>query len=541
MFISYSRQDVDVARRFAEALVASGIDLWWDNDLRSGETFDDAIEAALRAAKVVVVLWSPFSVVSRWVRAEATTADRLGTILPVMIAPCERPIIFDLLHTTDLSAWKGNIADRAWTAFLGQLRRKTALGADAPSPVEIAAGYAFKLPSKPSIALLPFKDISLGAQSEGFTDGIVEEISATLSHFQTLFVIAGASSLSYRNTGKDPATICRELGVRYLLEGSVRQSRGRVRITVKLVDGIDGAQVWAEKFDDGLEDIFELQDRVATAVASRIDSSIDSAELERAVQHPTSSPDANELYWRANAMFRRFDPQSIAEAIALLDQALVLDPEHGWAAALNGFCHSTLFGYGWSGDPAGSRTAALGHYETAMRQAGNDPRVMCYCGAILLNVGGDGDVATRLANRALELNPGSATNLFWSGWNDAIIGEPERGLQRLEDSIRLNPRSVVRPLAVCAMGICLFEMHRFEEAIGVLNEVLQQLPQFPPALACVAASLAHAGRSADARAAAVRLQAMGGGIGVLAGLRRAQDVELLQSGLAAIKFDPAAA
>ncbi len=516
--------------------------MWWDNDLRSGETFDDAIETALRSARAVIVLWSPASVTSRWVRAEATTADRLATILPVMIAPCERPIIFELLHTTDLSAWKGNVADRAWTGFVSELRRKLVReDEDAPTPVEIAAGYAFKLPSKPSIALLPFKDISSTAQSEGFTDGIVEEISATLSHFQTLFVIAGASSLSYRDSAKDPATICRELGVRYLLEGSVRQANGRVRITVKLLDGIDGAQVWAEKFDDSLEDIFDLQDRVAAAVASRIDSSIDSAELERAVLHPTSTPDANELYWRANAMFRRFDPASVSEAIKLLDQALVLDPEHGWAAALDGFCHSAMYGYGWSPDPAASRAAALRHYELAMRAAGNDPRVMGYCGAILLNVGGDGDVATRLANRALELNPGSATNLFWSGWNDAIIGEPERGLKRLEDSIRLNPRSVIRPLAVCAMGICLFELHRFDEAVGVLNEVLQQLPTFPPALACVAASLNHAGRTEEAIAAGARLQAIGGGIGALTGLRRKQDIDLLHSGLAAINFKPAAA
>ena len=138
IFISYNRQDRDTAQRFAQALEAQGFEVWWDQSLHSGDAFDSIIEAALKAAKAVVVLWSQTSVASRWVRAEATAADRLGTLVPVMIEPCERPIIFELVHTNDLSHWNGNIADRTWQAFLNDVRQQVTHGKEAPAPVQVS-------------------------------------------------------------------------------------------------------------------------------------------------------------------------------------------------------------------------------------------------------------------------------------------------------------------------------------------------------------------------------------------------------------------
>jgi TolB-like protein len=533
IFLSYNREDQDIARRFRDALVTQGLDVWWDVDLRSGVSYDEVTEAALRDSKAVIVLWSPRSAASRWVRSEATLAQRANTLLPVMIEPCSLPIMFELVQTPDLSGWKGNIADRAWQLFAADVARKVAgIAEDSadPTPVELARGAPFQLPDKPSIAVLPFVELGAGEAQSDFADGMVEEISIALSRFTTLFVIAGASSLTYRDPDRAPAKICRELGVRYLLEGSIRKAGNRVRVTVKLVDGIAGEQIWSDRFDDVIEDIFELQDRVAAAVAAKIDSSIDTAEVKRATR-PVGTPGAYELYWRANALFRRMDEQSLTGAIALCDEVIQLDAENGWAISLAGFCHAARFANGMSKDPAADRAAALDYVSQALLCGGEDARVLGYCGATLSMAGGDPALATRLTERTLEMTPNSATSLFWGGWNDILACRPERGLERLESALRLNPMSMVRPMTLSAMGICLFQLERFKEAADVLTETVHQVPHFPPARAALTAALAHAGRMEEARESAVQLAALNDSWGVLAMIRDESQIGRLRDGI----------
>ena len=531
IFISYNRQDQPVALRFRDALAAEGFDVWWDVGLRSGDAYDEVTEKALRDALAVVVLWSERAVASRWVRAEATLADRAGTIMPVMIEPCERPIMFELIQTPDLSQWRGNVADPAWLGFVADVRRKVYGEAGAPTAVQIARGASFALPSKPSIAVLPFVDLDPKHESEHLADGIVEEISTALSRFQTLFVIAGASSLGYRDSKKEPEQICRELGVRYLLQGSIRTAGNRIRVTAKLIDGIAGEQVWADKFDDALDNIFDLQDRVAHQVAGMIDSSIDTIELKRASDRPTSTPSATALYWRANALFRRWDPPSLNEAIALTDQVLAMEPDNGWAASLAGFCHATLFQNGWAPDPMATRARAMACYELAMRVAGDDVRVLGYAGATLGCIGGDPETVERLIARTIELNPGSASTLFWGGWNDIVAGRFERGLERFETSLRLNPRSIVRPFTIGGMGLCIFFLGRYDESNIILKETVQQVPMYPAALAALAAGQALADRP-EAADTSARWRACGASLGALAALRDPVARQRLADGLA---------
>ncbi|WP_017668994.1 TIR domain-containing protein [Sandarakinorhabdus sp. AAP62] len=531
IFLSYNRQDQPIALRFRDALAAEGFDVWWDVGLRSGDAYDEVTEKALRDALAVVVLWSERSVASRWVRAEATLADRGGTIMPVMIEPCQRPIMFELIQTPDLSLWRGNVADPAWLDFVADVRRKVYGDAGEPTPVQIARGASFSLPSKPSIAVLPFVDLDPMHQSEHLADGIVEEISTALSRFQTLFVIAGASSLGYRDSKKEPEQICRELGVRYLLQGSIRTAGNRIRVTTKLIDGIAGEQVWADKFDDELDHIFDLQDRVAHEVAGMIDSSIDTIELKRASDRPTITPTATALYWRANALFRRWDPPSLNEAIALTDQVLAMEPDNGWAASLAGFCHATLFQNGWAPDPMATRARAMACYELAMRVAGDDVRVLGYAGATLGCIGGDPETVERLIARTIELNPGSASTLFWGGWNDIVAGRFERGLERFETSLRLNPRSIVRPFTIGGMGLCIFFLGRYDESNIILKETVQQVPMYPAALAALAAGQALADRPEAAETAA-RWRACGASLGALAALRDPAARQRLADGLA---------
>ena len=541
IFISYNRHDRHVARWVADALVARGQDVWWDAALDSGDDFDSVVERALKSAKVVVVLWSKTSVASRWVRSEATLADRLGTLVPATIEPCERPIAFELVQTADLTAWKGNVADPTWRAFEREVLRRLAEGPE-PAPPASATSRVFKLPDKPSIAVLPFTDMATGPDHSYFADGVVEEISTELARFQTLFVIAAASSLTYREDTPDPAKVCRELGVRYLLQGSVRQMGAKVRINVKLIDGIEGEQVWADRFDGDFDDIFDLQERVARAVAAMIDSTIDTAELRRAAVRPTHSADANELYWQANAKFRNFDRASLHEAIALCEKVMELEPKNVWAASLAGFCHASCLSYGWTDDRAASHGAALAFYDKAMRGGGDDPRVLGYCGALLTTLGVDPQMADRLADRTLELSPGSATSLFWGGWNALISGRPELGLERFEMALRLNPRSVVRPLTLTGMGTCHLVQGRFDDAATTLREAVQQLPHFPPALACLTAALAHGDRVDEARDVYGRLASITGGSPGPMLLRQPDHLALVSGGLAiAARVEPAEA
>jgi TolB-like protein len=508
IFLSYNREDQQAAERFARAFEARGLSVWWDVALRSGEIYDEVTEAALRSAGAVVVLWSKKSVASRWVRSEATLAQRAGTLAPVMIEPCERPVMFELTQTTDLSRWKGDLADPSWLAFLADVERLTGPSEDLKStPVQLARGAEFKLPNKPSLAVMPFVSIS-GADEEPFADGIVEEISTVLSRFSSLFVIAGQSSLSYRGTTKPAHQIARELGVRYLLEGSVRKAAGRVRISAKLVDAVAGEQIWAERFEDRYDDLFDLQDRVANAVASTIDSTISEAEMRRSVSRPASSLDAYELTVRANALLGRYDKASVMEALELAEKAAALDPTYAWAIAIVGFCHATLALHGWSDDPAASREFAVEMAKKSMTLAGDDQMALTVTAGLLITAADDISLAARLIERALSLNPEKAFILFWAGWVDAEAGRFARGLKRLEKAVRLNPRSIYRPFQLLGMANCLFGLDRYSEAALVAREVLRVLPQNPPPHVIHTASLALGGHLDAACAACERMAPM---------------------------------
>jgi TolB-like protein/Tfp pilus assembly protein PilF len=471
VFISYTRDEVSVARRFAEAFELAGLKVWWDQALRSGEAYDEVTEAALREAKVVVVLWSRRSSASRWVRSEATIAQRQGTLVPVMIEPCERPVMFELVQTADLSDWTGHPDHAGFRAFVTDIRCMVTGECERMTPVELATGAELRLPSKPSIAVLPFADLS-GGDDDHFADGMTEEIAIVLSRFSSLFVIAGQSSLTYRGTTKTPQTIARELGVRYLLEGSVRRAGGRVRIAAKLIDALAGEQIWAERFDDRLDDIFDIQDKVATAVAGAIDSTITDAEMKRALTRPTASPSAYELVVRANALLCRHGRKDNDEALELAERASELDPNLAWAIAIQAFCRAERVLHAWSQDPKADRKTALELAGKAERLADNDQLAMAVIAGTLQALRHDRSRAVRLIGRALEMTPGKPFVLFWAGWVAFWDDRYEESLSHFEQAVRLDPRSSYRPFQLSGMGTALLVLGRLEEAHVVLSEAL---------------------------------------------------------------------
>jgi TolB-like protein len=352
IFLSYNREDQAVARRFAEAFECAGLDVWWDATLRSGEAYDQVTERALRDAKAVVVLWSKKSVDSRWVRAEATLADRNRTLVPVMIEPCERPIMFELTQTADLCHWTGDAVDRAWKAFLADVQRVVQTGGQAvtpaptpaPTPSSPAQAFVGSRPDRLSICVLPFANMSGDAEQEYFSDGISEDIITDLSKVSALFVIARNSAFAFKGKHVDIKQVARQLEVNHVLEGSVRKAGNRVRITAQLIDGATGGHLWAERWDRDLDDIFALQDEISQAIVRALRLKLLPEEKQAIEDRGTANVDAYDLYLRAQAQQRMLTAESMQRAIALYREALELDPRfhHAWSGLAQSYGNAVV-------------------------------------------------------------------------------------------------------------------------------------------------------------------------------------------------------
>jgi adenylate cyclase len=345
VFISYSHENRETARQFAQALQSEGLSVWWDDAVRSGEAFDEKIEQALRGAKAVVVLWSKQSVASRWVRAEATLADRNKTLIPAMIEPCERPIMFELTQTVDLCGWRGATHDPVWRAFLAEVLRFVAAGvsdaklepAEPPSQARPSSA-----PARPAILVLPFVNMSGDAEQEYFSDGVSEDIITDLGRVAALTVVSRNAAFALKGKTVAAAQLGREHHVSHILEGSVRKSGARVRITAQLVAAASDAQVWAERFDRTLDDIFAIQDEISQAIVAALKVKL-APDERRAIEHrATSNGEAYELFVMARA-FSRTGSQRVQPLIErLCRRAVELDPEFARAWAQMAFAQAEM-------------------------------------------------------------------------------------------------------------------------------------------------------------------------------------------------------
>ncbi len=472
IFLSYNREDAAVAKRFADAFAGEGLSVWWDATLRSGEAYDEVTEAALRGAKAVVVLWSPRSVVSRWVRAEATIADRCKTLVPVTIEPCERPIMFELTQTAELSHWTGDAGDRAWLAFLGDVRGF--VGQEvlpeivaAPKP-QIAPQ---PLAAKPSLVVRPFATMAGAGEADYFADGMVVEIVSALSRFPSLFVISSGSSLNLRGDVRSSGEIAREMGVRYVLQGSVRKGGNAVRIAVELLDGDAHTPIWTQRFDGVLDDIFALQDEIANAVAARIDSTIRSNEMLQATKRLTKDQGAYDLFLLgSHNMWAKYEEAELREAISLFDQAIALDPKFALAMVL---CSNACFNLqSWAPGPDKTELMAkcLLLAQRAVQMDRDDYRVLAWASYSYLQCNQPITAVNALIERAVELNPGDSVTHFLSGWDNVFTPNPLKALSAFEIGLRLDPHSPWRWVFHGGQGMALLQLDRFEEAIPLLRE-----------------------------------------------------------------------
>jgi len=362
------------------------------------------------------------------------------------------------------------------------------------------------LPDKPSIAVLPFANLSGDPEQEYFVDGMVEEVITALSRIRWLFVLARNSSFTYKGQAVDVKQVGRELGVRYVLEGSVRKAGQRVRITGQLIDAVTGAHLWADRFDGSLEDVFELQDKVASSVAGVIEPALQAAETTRSASRPAADLTAYDLYLRAYAMVLS-SARQIPEALHLLEQAIELDPRYGPALAWAAVCCNRLLIDGRSDDPAAHRLKGIDFARRALEVAGDDPVVLVHAAHALAYFGEDIGAMMGLVDRALALNPNYAGGWHISGVLRMFAGLPDIAIEHAEVSLRLSPRARVgTPLAL--IGAAHLLSRRFDEAVPKLLLAIQEDPSFPLPYRNLAACYAHMGRLDEAREIVRRLRAI---------------------------------
>jgi len=470
IFISYARSTEAQARRIAEALKALGYGVWRDDELPAHRSYSEVIEERLQAAKAVVVVWSAEAAKSEWVQSEADRARADRKLVQLTVDGAALPMPFDRIQCADLVGWDGDVEAAGWrkvAASLVDLLGGTPVASDgvlAPPPL---------LPGKPSIAVLPFANLSGDPEQEYFADGMVVEITNALSRFKSLFVIASGSSLSFKGKTVSPVEAAHRLGVRFVLEGSVRKAANRVRITVQLIDAVDGGQIWTHRFDDTLEDVFALQDEVALAVAGVIEPMVREAEVRRAVARPTGNVGAYDLYLQALPLHRMVTKAGVLAALDLLDRALALDPDFGQALSLAAHCHQFLFTWGWVDDLESCRLRGIDLMHRALQVSPDDAVVLSRVATVTSILQRDVRSAYALHERAIALNPGSSAVWLLSGIDRIQAGDTDIGVEHVERSRRLDPEGPFRRTQILFLALARFQQERFEEAITLLNDAVQ--------------------------------------------------------------------
>jgi TolB-like protein/class 3 adenylate cyclase len=392
------------------------------------------------------------------------------------------------------------------------------------------------LPSKPSIAVLPFQNMSDDPGQDYFADGMVEDIITALSRVPELFVISRSSSFTYKGRAVDVKQVGRELGVRYVLEGSVRKAGNLVRITGQLINATTGGHIWADRFEGGIEDIFGLQDRVTESVTWAIVPSLNLAEIERVKRKPTESWDAYDNFLLGRAYLVPFTREANERALPLLCRSIELDPSfaaaYGWAA----WCYVQRKAYNWMTDRSREITEGSRLAWAAVELGRDDPDALTAGGYALAYLAGDLDAGRIFVDRALELNPNLAMAWYSSGVIRIWLGEPEIAVEHLAFVLRLSPVGLANLYAQWQTANAYFYCGRFDDASPLAERFLLQKPDFPMALRTAAASNALAGRLEKAKEFMTRAREIDPTFRIAnlkdhTNLRRLEDINRLSEGL----------
>jgi TolB-like protein/Tfp pilus assembly protein PilF len=502
IFISYARSTESEAQRIETSLRALGHEVWRDDQIAAHQAFGKALEERLTSAGVVLVLWSADAADSEWVRSEASRARAMGKLVQLTLDNSPLPMPFDQIQCVSLAGWSGEPDAPGW-------RKIVASVADVLGGAHVVSASAaptpLPFPSRPSIAVMPFANLSGEPEQDYFADGMMVEITNALSRIRSIFVIASHSALTFKGGTATPQSVSRQLGVRFLLEGSVRKAGGRVRIAVQLIDAINAVQLWAGQFEDALDDVFALQDRVALEVAGKIEPTVRQAEIRRAAKGPTENMGSYDLYLRALPALSSGERTALLRAKDWLDRAIALDPDYGLALSSAAFCRFLIANLGWSSDPAGDRRRSVELAHQAMQVAGDNGEVLTQLIDIVAYLEGDFAAALRLADKALELNPGSPEAWAASG---TLRLDPEVAIEHLERSMRLDPVGPNRIVQLLGMGRAHFFAGRFSQAVPFLKDLTRQAESQPGAFFMLAAACGQVGDTVAAGIALDRFRSL---------------------------------
>jgi TolB-like protein/class 3 adenylate cyclase/tetratricopeptide (TPR) repeat protein len=361
------------------------------------------------------------------------------------------------------------------------------------------------LPDKPSIAVLPFQNMSGDPEQEYFTDGMVEEITTAISRLPWLFVIARNSSFTYKGKAIDVTQAAGDLGVRYVLEGSVRKAANRVRITGQLIDTTSGAHIWADRFDGALDDIFELQDQVASDVVGAIEPRLRLSEIEKAARKRSENLNAYDLYLRALAQLHGYSQESMRKAITLLRQALAIDPSYAPAGAMLGFCRALQRGRGWEALSEAEITEALYLARQALEIGKDDPDALWMAGDTVSILAHEHATAAGAIDRALRLNPNSAHGWMARGWVACCQNQPRPAIEALKRAVRLSPLDPLGYFFSGGLALAHLSAGEYEEALEWADPCFREYPRYLIALRIKVVCCAHLGRTEEAQSAVRQL------------------------------------
>ena len=358
------------------------------------------------------------------------------------------------------------------------------------------------LPDKPSIAVLPFVNLSGDAEQDYFADGMVEDIITALSHIRWMFVIARNSSFTFKGQSSDVKQIGRELGVRYVLEGSVRRAADRVRITGQLVDAGTGGHLWAERYEGALDNVFALQDRITESVVGAIAQELERAEIQRSKRKPTESLDAYDYFLRGMAEFHSGGQEAFDQATVNFRQAVALDPEYASAYGMAAWCLFWRRINGWSVDPGADTAEGARLARRAVDLGKSDAVALTRGGHALAHFTGDLDTGIDFLDKALVLNPNLAAAWFLGGYLSVWAGEPDDAIKRFDQAMRLSPLDAEMFRVQTGIAMAHLSAGRFEEACTWAEKAFRDVPHFVMSAAVIASSCALSGRMDDARRAA---------------------------------------
>lgn len=415
------------------------------------------------------------SVVSRWASGVQAPTDHNLALLTEVVGR----------HQAGFSRADWELASQTFAARLGLYDARA------------AAERTLALPDRPSIAVLPFTNMSGDPEQEYFADGMVDEITTALGRLRWLFVIARNSSFTYKGKFVNVKQVGHDLGVRYVLEGSVRKAASRVRITAQLIDAGSGMHLWADKFDGALDDIFDLHDRVAREVAGAVEPNLREAEINRSLRKPTTSLDAYDLYMRGLAAFRDLSIDSLRVSLELTRQAIDLDPHFARALALRALCIQHLQS-GKTDDPD-AMAEALGLAHAALAASRDDWEAASIAGTVISSMGGSIETALSASQRALALNPNGYLALMHNGWIQCIAGNPAASIDPFMRALRLSPRDPFGGFCEAGLGVAYRDLGRPQEALDWAQRAMMSLPLLASGYRTAAVALVDLGRIDDAK------------------------------------------